>query len=294
MRGGTLTGANSVATGEGRSPRARGNPRSNWRSRSTPGTIPACAGEPTSAIGVALVVSRLGRSPRARGNHEAQRRRVRASGTIPACAGEPICAFRAGVCVGDDPRVRGGTVRPTLCVHHAGGRSPRARGNHNFSRAAELAKGTIPACAGEPFCHGSSSLLYGDDPRVRGGTRFGGHTSSGARGRSPRARGNRTRSGVALDRWGTIPACAGEPRSPWRSPCESRDDPRVRGGTMRTGTAKSAISGRSPRARGNLPLEREEVRGIGTIPACAGEPRTACCHRSGRRDDPRVRGGTDR
>ena len=51
-------------------------------------------------------------------------------------------------------------------------------------------------------------------PRVRGGTRRTRLRSPGLKGLSPRARGNRASVNIQPGVHGSIPACAGEPRSP--------------------------------------------------------------------------------
>ena len=71
-------------------------------------------------------------------------------------------------------------------------------------------------------------------------------------GLSPRARGNPHGVAVAPGSVGSIPACAGEPRS--RAPPQAPPTvyPRVRGGTGLSGISNCICMGLSPRARGNL------------------------------------------
>ena len=92
-------------------------------------------------------------------------------------------------------------------------------------------------------------------------------------GLSPRVRGNQGGSGLERRGEGTIPAYAGEPadvRAIWPS---SRDYPRVCGGTAFQGAENAIVEGLSPRVRGNPLLVAVLERQLGTIPACAGEPR---------------------
>ena len=193
----------------GLSPRVRGNHPSPARSAASPGSIPACAGEPPARRcarrcggvyprvcgGTSRLLRRTrcasGLSPRVRGNRNDRRVTLGTLWSIPACAGEP-----------------GGIVR------HAVGH------------------GSIPACAGEPaarprrprrtkvyprVCGGTQALLifvvpatvY---PRVCGGTVENIRPCVGTIGLSPRVRGNRAANRKRTPNGGSIPACAGEPR----------------------------------------------------------------------------------
>ena len=93
------------------------------------------------------------------------------------------------------------------------GRSPRVRGNRALNGALVETCGTIPACAGEPHRYPPSQPIRGDDPRVCGGTSGIEHPRRPVEGRSPRVRGNRHRHTWTTGVDGTIPACAGEPRT---------------------------------------------------------------------------------
>ena len=92
------------------------------------------------------------------------------------------------------------------------------------------------------------------------------------RGLSPRVRGNQRndRRGSGEER--SIPACAGEPYLN-SSHCQSFPVyPRVCGGTIDTGQMRQAVTGLSPRVRGNQPLPARRKCWPRSIPACAGEP----------------------
>ena len=71
-------------------------------------------------------------------------------------------------------------------------------------------------------------------------------------GLSPRVRGNLRTVGRIGAKNGSIPACAGEPGAwrPWLP--SSRVYPRVCGGTFHADKNVHAVSGLSPRVRGNL------------------------------------------
>ena len=129
-------------------------------------------------------------------------------------------------------------------------------------------------------------------PRVCGGT--GPETPDVDRraGLSPRVRGNPLLVGVALNRYRSIPACAGEPR--WIMVC-SRPRwvyPRVCGGTKTTGPTVLTATGLSPRVRGNLRRQHGNGPPQRSIPACAGEPAATPPPTRRRWVYPRVCGGT--
>ena len=294
----------------GLSPRVRGNRGSGKSTLVRKGTIPACAGEPFSwawsstswrdyprvcgGTGRANFQSRqlMGLSPRVRGNRNAADPRLRIPGTIPACAGEPWFRPAALGRRGDYPRVCGGTQR--LRVHRRGeyGLSPRVRGNRNLGKPRQNARGTIPACAGEPRRPESNRRGRGDYPRVCGGTGVDFPAEILCPGLSPRVRGNRPSQHDWDGFYGTIPACAGEPGASGSPGSPEWDYPRVCGGTGRVVIDALQDEGLSPRVRGNLAFGLNELqqRGLsprvrgnrlgafgggrldGTIPACAGEP----------------------
>ena len=202
--------------------------------------------------GFGLGIAPEGLSPRARGNQRGAAGSAGAHGTIPACAGEPDHDRAVAVDVVDYPRVRGGTGLAQADLGVGQGLSPRARGNLLSPARRRWPRGTIPACAGEPrACSGCWSGIR-DYPRVRGGTAAMSTLATQAGGLSPRARGNLLGFFFCLAWVGTIPACAGEPRSCATRPTAWRDYPRVRGGTMLMTRLWCLIWGLSPRARGNL------------------------------------------
>ena len=145
--GGTLLSGEQPLHICGLSPRVRGNPAPEGNPDVSPGSIPACAGEPTrgwsGSVGgevyprvcggttavpnVTPVVDGL--SPRVRGNRSHVPKDIVGHRSIPACAGEPPSHLYQGQGVGVYPRVCGGTrVRPPATCP-SGGLSPRVRGN---------------------------------------------------------------------------------------------------------------------------------------------------------------------
>ena len=213
----------------GLSPRVRGNQylirRPAWRC----GSIPACAGEPTSGntfpcwdrvyprvcggtdAEVGLASTAMGLSPRVRGNRLGRRGGRHCHGSIPACAGEPVECASPGRPSRVYPRVCGGTERCNSRALGPRGLSPRVRGNHPVEPLSALIERSIPACAGEPIPGSGWFRQEGVYPRVCGGTTVPFVTPSKAVGLSPRVRGNPTNSVGDSLYSRSIPACAGEP-----------------------------------------------------------------------------------
>ena len=237
---------------------------------------------------------------------------VRVVRSIPACAGEPPPSTSGKVAPTVYPRVCGGTLQTFNEVVGADGLSPRVRGNRLWPLHQRRDRGSIPACAGEPWSAprrrgwvaGLSPRVRGNRnggsgrtappsvyPRVCGGTTFSTTFRASETGLSPRVRGNHLCSSQHSPSGWSIPACAGEPRTPHSRREQEWVYPRVCGGTPSTARTWSRTPALSPRVRGNpLPTTAECGSG-GSIPACAGEPRRGP-HQSGRPTglSPRVRG----
>ena len=107
-------------------------------------------------------------------------------------------------------------------------------------------------------------------------------------------RGNRDPARVRQPRRGSIPACAGKPRTRPRACDRAGVDPRVCGETELRATVQPSSTGRSPRVRGNPGHVRGRRCGHGSIPACAGKPAPSRRTRTLSRVDPRVCGETPR
>ena len=166
-----------------------------------------------------------------RGNRTARNRVSARARSIPACAGEPLALRRERAPVGVYPRVCGGTALINRLALSERGLSPRVRGNRRSHRSTALRSRSIPACAGEPFPTGNRYSARGVYPRVCGGTRPCLAAMRLPAGLSPRVRGNRMRSPRPRPSPGSIPACAGEPRSAACSSTGLWVYPRVCGGT---------------------------------------------------------------
>ena len=145
--GGTGGIPSGGSPGGGLSPRVRGNRRRFPSIVGQPGSIPACAGEPTGR-GIAPPVRRVyprvcggtlvadapvrrneGLSPRVRGNLFIPPSALSGRRSIPACAGEPPPVPPVKRVVRVYPRVCGGTVPEGVRGEDGIGLSPRVRGN---------------------------------------------------------------------------------------------------------------------------------------------------------------------
>ena len=155
-------------TGGGLSPRVRGSPQPEQVVPELRGSIPACAGEPSSSYpsaagtrvyprvcgGASAAIETLadasGLSPRVRGSPHLTLGSDRLDGSIPACAGEPAQHLRPAPVLGVYPRVCGGAASHIPTTSPPAGLSPRVRGSRDRERWRDGLGGSIPACAGEP------------------------------------------------------------------------------------------------------------------------------------------------
>ena len=267
--GGTGVGITQNPPGAGLSPRVRGNLFIGGGRSAQHGSIPACAGEPDEAEldekspGVYPRVCggtrstkpwarwRPGLSPRVRGNRWSFWMYTGDLRSIPACAGEPSDTHHGTNGHPVYPRVCGGTAHRPECAGPWHGLSPRVRGNRDTSSFTPYSSGSIPACAGEPYTSSRSGSYDRVYPRVCGGTSLRPEQILVVRGLSPRVRGNPVSSRGAPWRLGSIPACAGEPSSPYRLAMLAWVYPRVCGGTSFEVSVSTNMNGLSPRVRGN-------------------------------------------
>ena len=292
-RGGTVGGAVRRLDKEGLSPPTRGN-RPLCQSESRPrGSIPAHAGEPrghgrttaTRAVyprprgGTAArtprPLRRQGLSPPTRGNRGCERRPARRGRSIPAHAGEPRPSCRRRSAPRVYPRPRGGTVFPSPQNALARGLSPPTRGNRTRTGTAWTSRRSIPAHAGEPRSIFGESRRQRVYPRPRGGTVLARQRGNLDKGLSPPTRGNRCRGFCRAGRARSIPAHAGEP--PFQ-PCLSDLPwvyPRPRGGTPFAAGKRGRGYGLSPPTRGNRAVFAVFDDPNRSIPAHAGEPKSA-------------------
>ena len=233
----------------GLSPRVRGNQSGLHQAGRRERSIPACAGEPGGLHqlvqagtvyprvcgGTVSSASRTSRggglSPRVRGNPHQRPPVGLQIGSIPACAGEPCGGSPTWRAMKVYPRVCGGTDCEAGILTDEPGLSPRVRGNPVLALRTMTLTRSIPACAGEPRPARGWQSHQGVYPRVCGGTQHGRTRRVHRRGLSPRVRGN-PRPGIAgCRRFGSIPACAGEPNAGAVADSRLEVYPRVCGGT---------------------------------------------------------------
>ena len=166
--GGTAHGVCPASASCGLSPRVRGNPADACGILIPSGSIPACAGEPSSpsrgpsqgrvyprvcggTVGTATgSMYGYGLSPRVRGNPASDSIAASPHGSIPACAGEPPICHLLVRNHWVYPRVCGGTRLYAAMTSSIAGLSPRVRGNRLAFSAPGGLERSIPACAGEP------------------------------------------------------------------------------------------------------------------------------------------------
>ena len=271
-RGGTALPLPLTAVDWGLSPPTRGNPKRGKKIMAYIGSIPAHAGEPSTAAGSQYACRVY---PRPRG-------------------GTRVKLDAADRPRGLSPPTRGNLARTACRAGRAGGwgLSPPTRGNPPVCRCLDSGIRSIPAHAGEPGFVGGSVVSDEVYPRPRGGTRAAGAAARGRRGLSPPTRGNHGFAVHVDDDHRSIPAHAGEPprRAPERP--SGRVYPRPRGGTVCRAVSGAAVVGLSPPTRGNLlpRLRRDRLRR--SIPAHAGEPPQTEMVRLRLGVYPRPRGGT--
>ena len=294
----------------GLSPRVRGNRTADAAGTLSERSIPACAGEPryrNPARGPPRVYPRVcggtglpmpralflkGLSPRVRGNRAIVIPHVARRGSIPACAGEPRGRMTREIHHEVYPRVCGGTVAAIVRRPEVRGLSPRVRGNRNPLSVSHLIGRSIPACAGEPPCAYRSAQTSQVYPRVCGGTKRCAAITAGARGLSPRVRGNPVLSFRPATPKRSIPACAGEPIDGGGAGKGFEVYPRVCGGTITSRYKSGCSTGLSPRVRGNPVKPGNVAAPPRSIPACAGEPAAMDVAAAKVSVYPRVCGGT--
>ena len=167
--GGTDTVARRVSPMVGLSPRVRGNHELTALRKQFDGSIPACAGEPSTQpphrpgsgvyprvcggtrVAETVRLASPGLSPRVRGNRLPSDGAHRLSRSIPACAGEPTSGSPGAAPSAVYPGVCGGTFSPLMPTWIKTGLSPRVRGNPPAQDRHPSTPGSIPACAGEPL-----------------------------------------------------------------------------------------------------------------------------------------------
>ena len=233
--------------GSGLSPRVRGSLHQTHVHRGHRGSIPACAGQPTSTTGMkesTAVYPRVcgaarrplevkgvgyGLSPRVRGSRVSAIVRVAPGGSIPACAGQPGSEAAWSRARWVYPRVCGAAYAYKTWAARTEGLSPRVRGSQRHHCGQRCRLRSIPACAGQPRPGPATNDFTPVYPRVCGAAARRESWTRTPRGLSPRVRGSQCLANPQHRRIGSIPACAGQP--PGGSPGQGHPEvyPRVCG-----------------------------------------------------------------
>ena len=268
----------------------RGSRRRRRGRKHVVGSIPACAGKPSSCApnphtpgvhprvcGEAMVGSPRsaampGPSPRVRGSPLCPQVTLCPWGSIPACAGKPPRRSRSASRPRVHPRVCGEAPCAPRRTRHAAGPSPRVRGSRRDARRRDPHRGSIPACAGKPDAPIWPRIPIRVHPRVCGEAGLMWFWATLSAGPSPRVRGSLDLKVDTLIPGGSIPACAGKPLYIVPTATNAEVHPRVCGEAREDGRGVDLIGGPSPRVRGSPrpPWPRSAWRG--SIPACAGKP----------------------
>ena len=166
----------------------------------------------------------------------------------------------------------GGSQRPHPALAILPGLSPRVRGIPQRPKRGDAGRRSIPACAGDP--RAAAVLLCANKvyPRVCGGSIRCAPPTLPVCGLSPRVRGIPEVRAGAPSTGGSIPACAGDPSCHRRPLHLTRVYPRVCGGSENSLDRFGGVRGLSPRVRGIRLRDGEIIDGVGSIPACAGDP----------------------
>ena len=170
------------------------------------------------------------------------------------------------------------------------GSSPRMRGTLCKIGVRFLHRGIIPAYAGNTSLPTAPWPSTGDHPRVCGEHPPKRCPSTDLWGSSPRMRGTPDFRECDVSGLGIIPAYAGNTSR--RGVIRKRfwDHPRVCGEHICSGSYVITVPGSSPRMRGTRSVGRAVCRGLGIIPAYAGNTRSRRNRRNPQGDHPRVCG----
>ena len=255
----------------GPSPLTRGSRAVDQGHRAGAGSIPAHAGQPTTAArnnkapwvhprsrGAASPISAtrsavLGPSPLTRGSRWPSSGPLGLSGSIPAHAGQPRSAPDHPCGRRVHPRSRGAAISRCVSIISLRGPSPLTRGSLDFKPRPLMADGSIPAHAGQPLESVAGVLVTRVHPRSRGAAVDGFNSHTGYQGPSPLTRGSLKPCLCPVRGRGSIPAHAGQPPSVPRKSFLARVHPRSRGAAWAAAACRSVIAGPSPLTRGSQP-----------------------------------------
>ena len=170
------------------------------------------------------------------------------------------------------------------------GSSPHARGTLDLRHAIVKTQGIIPACAGNTPRSRPTVVVCRDHPRMRGEHPLLRAVHIPIQGSSPHARGTHDGRIAGRYRDGIIPACAGNTSVGGFTIRGFGDHPRMRGEHHVGERVHEGRAGSSPHARGTHSSFLRCLKGLGIIPACAGNTEPLYLRRPDVSDHPRMRG----
>ncbi len=231
-----------------------------------------------------------GSSPRARGTREGHRRLGVGDRFIPARAGNTPSRPTSTRSESVHPRARAEHLLLATCPSASGGSSPRARGTPFPPRGGPVPGRFIPARAGNTCTATTPIAPRAVHPRARGEHLVLTQSTFPWSGSSPRARGTPELGHAPPGLARLIPARAGNTGS--RRPRRKRPavHPRARGEHLSVSTDGVQLAGSSPRARGTLLCEAQDMWANRFIPARAGNTGASRCRTWRRTVHPRARG----
>ena len=191
---------------------------------------------------------------------------------------------------GDHPRSRGEYPDPDSGIPRVVGSSPLSRGIPYRARLGLSAPGIIPALAGNTGTARRLGGSPGDHPRSRGEYMLPAWSDSADVGSSPLSRGIREGDATLGSTPGIIPALAGNTRASAVTAAVWRDHPRSRGEYASGTWYRYPPLGSSPLSRGIRGLRLYGRRGVGIIPALAGNTQHGLLKAYATSDHPRSRG----
>ncbi|RYM92971.1 hypothetical protein PG2011B_1426 [Bifidobacterium animalis subsp. lactis] len=191
-----------------------------------------------------------GSSPRLRGTSRIMPERRRALGIIPALAGNMRACSSPSPDTGDHPRACGEHLTNPWDPMDASGSSPRLRGTFGGWLDCVVARGIIPALAGNIATAPAASVAARDHPRACGEHAVESNTDAQDVGSSPRLRGTFADDFPIAGRRGIIPALAGNIWMRRQHDPTNRDHPRACGEHVGEAVERVGDEGSSPRLRG--------------------------------------------
>ena len=240
-----------------------------------------------------MLHTQSGSSPRMRGT---QRQRLHGAGDlgiIPAHAGNTIQGITGEPYERDHPRACGEHALAENKNIVIRGSSPRMRGTRVDDGLDHRRRGIIPAHAGNTYWTRWAGLPNADHPRACGEHHLRQERAGCHRGSSPRMRGTRRMGfhhGLGL---GIIPAHAGNTCDRLDNDIGHRDHPRACGEHPWITGVSDVSRGSSPRMRGTRVKVTQHGRGVGIIPAHAGNTPAQAASAGPAEDHPRACGEHD-